>query len=913
MTTLATGHLTSVFEDPQGSVVAVDSGDDGLLVVADAGDFDETGGSVLVDGATLAYTAVEEADPTAEYDDPAGLVLAAPTGTPVPAGTPVLALSEGEPTIALLAEVWPDGQDVDAGVGDPIHAEVDHGQADRLAGDWPAGGWACTIQRDDEEDPWRLVHVSGKVPLISGDYIDAATLPVPPLTDGDPPATSPTPTAIGLLRQVIVKWDAVSNADPVTYHVHVAATDAAAPDSSTFHHATSGTLTSASTLPDGTGLAYGATYYAAVWVGDGDGMAPAPSAWVPFELDPAGTEDIAVGAITTVHLQSQLVIADEVATAASGRRAGMSAGRGIFAEDSATEQTVSFASPDGSPNYLDGGLISRGFTAVDLASFRAVVELAQGSTTYLRSATTPPATSPTVAQSVEYAAVTGEPAWGYGAALIGSDFHRVQNLFWDTNIQSFDSSGASLGFATIPPGFAGRGVAAVGTSRYLLGIKESDSKFYIRRYNSTWTTLLDEWLLFAGSTGLNASRNPALGTDGTDLLMAVVIGGDLLLRRYDATTGAILGSDVNTGTFSDSHFAAVMYGSFDFGATRWVVITRDRAGGDLVRVFNTAGVRQSAEEWTLASLTAGGALWDGSRFRVFARGAERLWRYSDDTWTTAADSTRRVANTWTESGGGQTMLGPRATFTAKKRWRTTVTIPDIPSGSDGAKVYLNKGASDPGPTGSWLQSTTAVRTVTLPTPVWSGTSAPTTSTYPGGTPAILRSDKIASNGDPMVNLLGDGSGQAGPSRWNSDGRVIGRGRWNTTTTPNVSNNTFTTRTGWTETDATNYPAVGVTHSAGVFTVTEAGLYRVTATVTFASGANGRRVFRFLVDGASAATSEPPVGSGTLGRVGQTITTDVYLPAGGTVEVQGLQASGGALAWLSEVAGQNEFCIYRIGT
>lgn len=96
------------------------------------------------------------------------------------------------------------------------------------------------------------------------------------ISDGSAPSSSPTPTVTALYQALEVKWTAISNADQVTYEVHVSSTPGFTPSSSTKALETLGTFAVIKTLPGtSTSLTYGTTYYVKIIAKDFDGSASA--------------------------------------------------------------------------------------------------------------------------------------------------------------------------------------------------------------------------------------------------------------------------------------------------------------------------------------------------------------------------------------------------------------------------------------------------------------------------------------------------------------------------------------------------------------------------------------------------------------------------------------------------------------
>lgn len=101
------------------------------------------------------------------------------------------------------------------------------------------------------------------------------------ISDGAVPASSPTPKVTGGPRYLYVKWEPISNADPVTYEVHLGTSSTFTADSSTKCGEVTGSSFVIRYLPNNssTQLDYGTNYYVRVWAKDTDGYAtnPAPT------------------------------------------------------------------------------------------------------------------------------------------------------------------------------------------------------------------------------------------------------------------------------------------------------------------------------------------------------------------------------------------------------------------------------------------------------------------------------------------------------------------------------------------------------------------------------------------------------------------------------------------------------------
>ncbi len=204
------------------------------------------------------------------------------------------------------------------------------------------------------------------------------------------------------------------------------------------------------------------------------------------------------------------------------------------------------------------------------------------------------------------------------------------------------TTGLQTGTVTLSPGFAGPilSVTMLGGKYYTVGLHLSTQRHMIARWSATGT---HESTINLGAPSTNfPSHNPALGNDGTDLLLAYVAGGnDWRVATIDPTTGAVtdnIATDVSTAT--DLRY--VGKGNFDFGASR-IVIGRETGGS--VRVFNASGVSQTASNFNRATTTRG-MVWDGTRFLAI-NDSGRLYEYS----RTTLDTTVHGSYDWCDPDG----------------------------------------------------------------------------------------------------------------------------------------------------------------------------------------------------------------------------------------------------------------------
>lgn len=118
------------------------------------------------------------------------------------------------------------------------------------------------------------------------------TFPTTPLSDGNPPASSPTPNLNTGLGYLYATWAPATNADPVTYDVHLGTTSGFTPGAGTKVSETSGTFALIDILPGTTtALSYGQDYYVKLVARDRDGSAASSAASNSAQVSKVGAAD----------------------------------------------------------------------------------------------------------------------------------------------------------------------------------------------------------------------------------------------------------------------------------------------------------------------------------------------------------------------------------------------------------------------------------------------------------------------------------------------------------------------------------------------------------------------------------------------------------------------------------------------
>ena len=94
------------------------------------------------------------------------------------------------------------------------------------------------------------------------------------------------------------------------------------------------------------------------------------------------------------------------------------------------------------------------------------------------------------------------------------------------------------------------------------------------------------------------------------------------------------------------------------------------------------------------------------------------------------------------------------------------------------------------------------------------------------------------------------------------------------------------------------------------TIGQAGFYNITANVSFATNATGRRLVQIFVNGADRGSVQMTASTASTTII--SVSTNIYLAATDYVEVHALQQSGGALNTVSVTGAYPVLSVGRIG-
>lgn len=265
--------------------------------------------------------------------------------------------------------------------GDVAHVPIAYGQR----ASFPEGAYEPAVPIVVTDDLSGVLDVPGTKPSIDGSTI--INLPPPEdVSDGLPPAASPTPVVYSGLGSLQVRWTGITNADPVRYRVYLSTLDQFPPAEAAIIADTTNTMITISADSDGNRLVYGQPYYVSVQAYDADGPAD-PSPLVAGNVMQVTNDDIAAefvyagqiiaNQIVGGEVTSPLVLSSSIKTGTAGARVEVD-GTGIAVYDS-TGTPVALIPTEGTAIFrgdaeigdltLVGGATLRGSTEVSRSAY----------------------------------------------------------------------------------------------------------------------------------------------------------------------------------------------------------------------------------------------------------------------------------------------------------------------------------------------------------------------------------------------------------------------------------------------------------------------------------------------------------------------------------------------------------------
>ena len=247
-----------------------------------------------------------------------------------------------------------------------------------------------------------------------------------------------------------------------------------------------------------------------------------------------------------------------------------------------------------------------------------------------------------------------------------------------------------------------------------------------------------------------------LGNDGTNVVVAYVSAtGYETFKAYSPTTGALVYTKTNSTkwtTTGEKDLWCAASGNFDLGAQYFIT---GIAGTGLFRYTKYSDqTNQPNNEFAQAATNTVAVGYDASGFWS-ASDAGKIYRHDGVSWVDAGSTkAHQFGYTFYDSnatgGTHETELGPKGTVSVKKRARLAVSVPSwtagaAPDGVDRVRIY--GGVSGGTLT---LQATLTGKSTTLTAIDTGSAAAPTSNTFPAGSPAKIQSAAGA------LSMSGDG-------------------------------------------------------------------------------------------------------------------------------------------------------------
>lgn len=645
----------------------------------------------------------------------------------------------------------------------------------------PRGGEQSIALPSSGEWAVRLVtrSAAGRAAVASDAYF---ATPLPPPSGGGPtvkPAVSPVPAVYPGPASAMLTWPAVE--DPYTIiDLHVSpAVDgeppSAAPSAATLAAEDVTPIAVVQTYPDKTTpIPNGTDSYFALVARNDLGEAP-PSPWVAGRADRLSPEMLVV---TVGMLISEGVLTEAISASTIQR------GDGTWDERGLRFPGILDIPFDGTPASITVDLEALSATIANLTvigqsnDFSGGVDLANG--------VTAPQSPPRVTTSWSHPAMYGpfgtQDRIGVLRGLAEDDeqWYYTESVF-DGNVwQSRKSDGEPYLVLTLPDIQLIGGIVRVGNQFVIMGIRNSDSLWLVRRYDLSWNYVGQ--FAWRPRSGEPAGRHPHLGTDGTNLWIA-------------RTAGPAAGSQANryyvhkysvSGTYLDGFYGShstlllgavtgVYVGYGDLSAPyMWMVV-----GNRIHMMDSQVGTFYTAYQWTGANSEAVlGITYSQGQFHTGSPSG-KIWRYAKRPTAVSYD----IAYSWYDADPAGLTTGTHETQPGAKR---RVTIParnyalvETATPNDGGKVddpdSVRIYAAAAGGT-LRLQATYAPGVVVNTFDTFDlSTSAPegrSDNQFANLASSIgeLRSVAAFLSGLRIIQLTGDGSGNVGPYSWNSLGQ-----------------------------------------------------------------------------------------------------------------------------------------------
>lgn len=632
---------------------------DTVIPVLDSGDFDESGGSVLIDGEVYTYSELDEGDetgvPSITLDAP-GLTGAVAAETRVDSYNPSTAAVEVE----WVADVIEEGTDVDGGAGE---ATIDHALIPLVGSGMPLDVGSSVTVRDDGNGEWTVINIRGETPVINLSYADPTTIPNQAATEI--PTSPAIVSATGMPNTILLRTEEIDAPTLVTFQVSTDGVSWSALNTTPIHS----TLFTARGLPDGTPFAEDVVYQFRTLAENNIGPAASESAAVTGQIDTSIVDSVARRVTAEeVHAGFGLfgevnVGSDDFTLSPAGANSAHPEGglRIVKSNGDLTHLTA-----DDSPNLFGGNGV---FDEVEVnESLRLSGETTVfGTVTFADSDIPDPTVAPTVTTYYSDEQLPVSNPAGLAVGLGGADWAVTAA----GQVVTITSGAVTAARAVSNP----VGITTIGASYYVLqrGVRE----LYVHKMSSalasedfdTVVTIVDRF----------DKDRLAIGTDGTNVIIAHeavdddgVYSGDVVMTRYNPTTWAVV--DTLTVPSVDA-IGGVSYSNAggEFAANRWILHPRNSD----VKVYSTAGVNQPGDEWPRPYGKPVRGMVDsfGNNFYVIDNaGVRRVLASALD----APGATYWWSYAWVDSDTHTTLCSPEVSHVRPKRAQVFAIFPTAP-------------------------------------------------------------------------------------------------------------------------------------------------------------------------------------------------------------------------------------------
>jgi hypothetical protein len=547
-------------------------------------------------------------------------------------------------------------------------------------------------------------------------------------TDGDAPATSPTPVleafAVGILRWSVPP---TSNPDPTRRRVYADTIDPPTIDADHLVYdgaslsGTFDTIDGTRVLPADSTVTPPTVYVACIeYDDDGDGPTSATS-------NGAIARRASVAEISSEWVYAGSVQAGQIA---SGSILTGLLNVGAYIEQDGEDSTITIYSNDGNRTPLvqlrpDGSVFRGRVEANDISVLVGLIlqgtdsHVAQSAGVTLDASVKDPATGPTLTSAPITSSWPAVPS-GYESRGFSWDGTQWLRLIWKESsttakVEKINTSGVVTSTTTLSNTTGGtnmNSIVKVGSNWFTLyqsyDADAENNVWILIKYSTAGSRVA--YTAYDGDPWSDSKR-PSLGTDGTNILISSADGsGTIKVQVWDTS---LIFSAEWSGTFAHANTAFSFVGkdNFDFGANRIVV-----TGSTSFFVFTLSGTTLTEATDKFVTLTDntydGGFGWDGTNF--FSAGAgTSLRKYSayyaaasEKAWVTYAD---------TDTGSSKhTKDSTQSSLAVANRRYLSISLPPAPSGAATPRVYMGLATSSPADTALLKRAETITgRTLTV--------------------------------------------------------------------------------------------------------------------------------------------------------------------------------------------------------